>query len=267
MEEELADPNEETNRSSPLDVAYMNLETATSILRRDVEIEAANKKGRHREADMQMQMFADKFESTLSLSLPALALEHRDKALGLRGTNKKQAIAHQRAVRTAMKKDQDDLRSSVAKLDTPNNLEAIKAALENLQVFESVPECVTISLPACMQGPRHVAELIMEEERKEGRVLNEEQKLLYALWTDALQQAFERRPDPETPNLALDAYLFDIIVDGGGGCGKTMLVNHFLVPLLRAFYGVSGVVLAAPSNKAARGIGAKTVHSLLGFTP
>ena len=82
-----------------------------------------------------------------------------------------------------------------------------------------------------MQGPRHVAELIMEEERKEGRVLNEEQKLLYALWTDALQQAFQRRPDPETPNLALDTYLFDIIVDGGGGCGKTMLINHFLVPL------------------------------------
>ena len=108
-----------------------------------------------------------------------------------------------------------------------------------------------------MQGPRHVAELIMEEEQKEGRVLNEEQKLLYALWTDALQQAFERRPDPETPNLALDAYLFDIIVDGGGGCGKTMLVNHFLVPLLRAFYGVSGVVLAAPRNKAARGIHAR----------
>ena len=44
VEEELADPNEETNRSSPLDFAFMNLETATSILRRDVEIEAANKK-------------------------------------------------------------------------------------------------------------------------------------------------------------------------------------------------------------------------------
>ena len=43
--------------------------------------------------------------------------------------------------------------------------------------------------------------------------------------------------------------------------------NHFLVPLCRAFFGNTGVVLAAPSNKAARGIGAKTLHSLLGFTP
>ena len=41
----------------------------------------------------------------------------------------------------------------------------------------------------------------------------------------------------------------------------------FLVPLRRAFFGFIGVVLAAPSNKAARGIGAKTLHSLLGFTP
>ena len=46
-----------------------------------------------------------------------------------------------------------------------------------------------------------------------------------------------------------------------------MLINHFLVPLRRAFFGPVGVVLAAPSHKAARGIGAKTLHSVLGFTP
>ena len=46
-------------------------------------------------------------------------------------------------------------------------------------------------------------------------------------------------------------------------CSSTI----FLVPLCRAFFGFTGVVLAAPSNKAARGIGAKTLHSLLGFTP
>ena len=44
VEEELADPNEEVDRITPLDCARMNLETATSILRRDVEIKAASKK-------------------------------------------------------------------------------------------------------------------------------------------------------------------------------------------------------------------------------
>ena len=33
VEEELADPNEETNKSSPLEFANMNLETARTILR------------------------------------------------------------------------------------------------------------------------------------------------------------------------------------------------------------------------------------------
>ena len=84
---------------------------------------------------------------------------------------------------------------------------------------------------------------------------------------DILQDAFLRRPNPEDPYLALDTWLLDMVVDGGGGCGKTMLINHFLVPLCRAFFGSVGAVLAAPSNKAARGIGAQTLHSLLGFTP
>ena len=35
----------------------------------------------------------------------------------------------------------------------------------------------------------------------------------------------------------------------------------------RTFFGFTGVVLAAPSNNATRGIGAQTLHSLLGFTP
>ena len=94
-----------------------------------------------------------------------------------------------------------------------------------------------------------------------------QQHMLFALWADQLHQACEHRPDMEKPDVALDTYLFDIIVDGGGGCGKTMLINHFIVPLCRAFFGGAGVVLAAPSNKASRGIGAKAVHSLLGFTP
>ena len=161
---------------------------------------------------MQMKAFADKFEETLAASLPSLSLHHADVPLGLLGASDKQALAHQRAVRTAMKRDQDDLRSSVDKPATLNDLETITAALENLQLSESVATCITIPLPACMQGPKHVAELIMDEESKQERILNEEQKMLFALWVDKLQQAFEHRPDTKKPDLALDTYLFDIIV-------------------------------------------------------
>ena len=122
-------------------------------------------------------------------------------------------------------------------------------------------------MPDILKGPKHVAERIMEEQRKQGRVLNDEQTLLFALWVDIHQEAFLRRPNIDSPYLPLDSWLLDIVVDGGGGCGKTMLINYFLVPICRACFGHSGVVLAAPSNKAARGIGAKTLHSLRGFTP
>ena len=46
-----------------------------------------------------------------------------------------------------------------------------------------------------------------------------------------------------------------------------MLINHFPAPLFRAVFGPLDIILVAPSNKAARGIGAKTVHSLPGFAP
>ena len=114
---------------------------------------------------MQIKAFADKFEETLAASLPSLSLHHADVPLGLLGASDKLALAHQRAVRTTMKRDQDDLRSSVDKPANLNDLESITAALENLQVSESAATFITVPLPACMQGPKLVAERILNEEQ------------------------------------------------------------------------------------------------------
>ena len=132
---------------------------------------------------------------------------------------------------------------------------------------ETDPSCVLQTLPELMQGPKHVAECIMREQAQAGRALNDEQKLLFALWVDSFHQSWLHRPDPEQPQLPLGVWFFDMIIDGGGGCGKTMLINFFFVPLCRAFFGPAGVVLAAPSDKTARGIYTTTMHALLGFTP
>ena len=75
--------------------------------------------------------------------------------------------------------------------------------------------------------------MIIAAEREQKRELNEEQTLLFALLVDTLETAFKKRPNEEEPWLPTDAWLFDIIVDGGGGCGKTMLINYFIVPLWR----------------------------------
>ena len=168
-----------------------------------------------------------------------------------------------------MKRDQHDLKNDLEAATDWNDLEVIQAALDNVKIHDSVEECVTLPLPDLMKGPKSVAERIMEEQSKKDPPLvsNSEQKDLFAFWVDKLQEAFLCRPDPATPKLSLGTWLFDMIIDGGGGCGKTMLVNNFIVPLCRAFFDQQGVVLGAPSNRAARGIQAKTVHSLLGFTP
>ena len=58
-----------------------------------------------------------------------------------------------------------------------------------------------------------------------------------------------------------------ILIIGGGGCGKTTLMQVVVVPTLQTFF--SRVVLTAPSNRAARGChpSAKTLHSIAGMKP
>ena len=54
---------------------------------------------------------------------------------------------------------------------------------------------------------------------------------------------------------------------GGGGCGKTTIMQAVVVPTLRLFF--NRVLLTAPSNRAARGFdpNAKTMHSVIGMKP
>ena len=59
----------------------------------------------------------------------------------------------------------------------------------------------------------------------------------------------------------------EVLIIGGGGCGKTTLMQVVVVPTLQTFF--SRVVLTAPSNRAARGFhpSAKTLHSIAGMKP
>ena len=203
IDEELGNDDEDLAQRAPHKLAEMTLDAATNLLRRDDEVAAAKKKGRHREAHMHMKAFADKFGSTLTATLPPLSHQHSEMPPRLLGPNASEALAHQRTVRNAMRKDQTDLRSSVGTNAKQDDLQAMLAALENLQEQEAEATCVTIPLPELLRGPKHVAELIMEAQREEGRILNDEQQLLFALWVDKLQEAFTRRPNPEEPYLVV----------------------------------------------------------------
>jgi hypothetical protein len=97
--------------------------------------------------------------------------------------------------------------------------------------------------------------------------LNAEQLEAVALYVHALQAGFEQREDTSQPFLHPAKVLMTNILVGGGGCGKTMLLNEVIVPLLETYYGPGGVLKQAPSNKAARGVHGTTVHSSQGLTP
>ena len=58
-----------------------------------------------------------------------------------------------------------------------------------------------------------------------------------------------------------------IILDDGRGCGKTTLSVDVILPLLETYYHREGVLRRAPTNKAARLVGRRTVHSSQGLNP
>ena len=65
-----------------------------------------------------------------------------------------------------------------------------------------------------------------------------------------------------SPALPLKGRISRVLLFGGGGCGKTRVINRVLTPLFRRFYGPRGLVLTAFANKPARLIKGKTGHSL-----
>ena len=59
--------------------------------------------------------------------------------------------------------------------------------------------------------------------------------------------------------------LVRLVIVGGGGCGKSRIINQVLSPLLTCYYGVKGVMKEAGSNKASRLIGGMTMHMANGL--
>ena len=66
----------------------------------------------------------------------------------------------------------------------------------------------------------------------------------------------------EHVTLPLKGRRLRLLIYGGGGCGKTRIINYVLAKLFRNFYGDKGLVLTAFSNKASRLIEGKTSHTL-----
>ena len=140
-----------------------------------------------------------------------------------------------------------------------------RAVLHNLQFRSRTAEW--IDLDGALKGPAYVAKLfirkLQDDRSKPGRPyrLNAEQLQCTVLFVAALDTPFASRPDKSKPWLHPAEVLMAILTDGGGGCGKTTLAVEVILPLLEAYFHPKGVLRRAPSNKPARLIGGRTMHS------
>ena len=139
--------------------------------------------------------------------------------------------------------------------------------VEDIEVGTSVPSVKLFDVEDVLAGPRQVAwKLIRAAE------LNQDQMRAVALIVKPMQDAWDETADlatrgaatvqsNEPRKLPLVGTLARLLLVGGGGCGKTRIFNKVLAPLLQTFYGPEGVMKEASSNKAARLLQGKTVHT------
>ena len=110
-------------------------------------------------------------------------------------------------------------------------------------------EALLQSMPSNLDasGPVSVAKYPVEQ-----AMLNQDQRAPVAPIANAMQKAWVQQGKPK--RMTPVGKILRMLLLGGGGCGKTRIVNLVLTALFLTFWGPRGCVKTAPSNKAARGI-------------
>ena len=134
--------------------------------------------------------------------------------------------------------------------------EGVEAAETAGSRFNAEASVRVVSLEERARGPVAVARMLADEAG-----LNRDQLGFVAIVAVALQGAWNTFPTTANGMLRKDKVLLRCLLVGGGGCGKTRVINKVLRPLFQAFFGEDAVQTQAPSNKAARQIYGKTMHT------
>ena len=256
-------------------VIRLSLDECKAMLRRDKELERANAPGRHKEAHMQMKGYEQAFGSVLQLPLPAIPMQRPAQLAASLPFHA--AADFQRAVAKEMQTQQQSRDNSPQDMAEPSIEHILQ--LHGRNQDKDKEACVMVPLDDALKGPGHVAWKLIQDIKNDATndfEFNEEQILVIALCTWPLEQAWRiHKKKQQSASATVDTFqklpndlgLPRIAVIGGGGCGKTTLMQVVVVPTLRTFF--TTVVLTAPSNRAARGFDptAKTLHSIAGMRP
>ena len=215
------------------------------VLVRKAERDMAGRPGRPRDQHKEMQRVAEVFGTELAEFAEPFPTAHRRNAA--LGTNLLEALAQQKEIAEKIRQQQ----SGAA--EAPQEQQEAEAQVslltpEALVLLQSMPE------EAHTMGPVAVAKHLVD-----GATLNDDQKAPVALIAHAMQTAWEKQGKPK--GMRPHGAIVRMLMVGGGGCGKSRIVNLVLTSLFLTFWGPRGCAKMAPSNKAARGICGKTMHA------
>ena len=218
------------------------------VLARTAEREMAGSVGRPRDMHKEMQRFASVFGTELdAVAQPFTVQRHQN---GTLGDTIHQALQHQKEAAEMSRLCQDGDVEGGAGAATERATEAEVKLLT--QEAEALLQSMPSELPT--SGPIAVAKHLAE-----AATLNQDQMGPVALIAKDMQTAWEHQGKPK--RMAVAGKILRMLLLGGGGCGKTRIVNLVLTALFLSFWGPRGCVKTAPSNKAARGILGKTLHA------
>ena len=220
------------------------------ILLRKSEREMATRPGRPRDQHKEMQRVAEVFGPELEGLTKQHTTERRqDQTLG---ATIQAALAHQKDVA-------DKIREQSSAVDA-ERLSAIDSTPEVIH-WDREAEVLLQSIPEDLKthGPLAYAKHLAH-----AATLNKDQTGIVRLVADAMQKAWLEQGRPET--MRRHGAILRLLLVGGGGCGKSRIINLVLTILFRAYWGNQGCVLVAPSNKAARAIHGKTMHAAAKLT-
>ena len=207
------------------------------MLSRAAERTGKNRPGRPRDAHKDMWTVADIFSDVLdSIQLPFPTQSGRDD--GGIGVGNADALDHQAAVAECMRAQQNPEVVAAKSSDIGDS------ALPSAHLTEEAALLPQSTIPnASGQGPLTLARALAR-----AATLNADQMGAVALVANAMQTAWEEQGRLE--RMQHTGRLSRMLLLGGGGCGKTRIINLVLTALSTEYYGPRGVVEAAPSNKA-----------------
>lgn len=268
---------------------HIDLDRCRQMLARTDEIERARAPGRHKEAETHMKKYPEFLQAVNSQNLPPIP-KNKLSATTCFATaphNNELAAKHQAAMKIMLRSQSN---ADTTNTDAPPgfNEDAWMAMLLR-NAKRAKPKCQTVPIDDMALGPSHVAWKFILACRDEQSPIdfNEEQLDCIALQIWDIEKAFrDRHGGATSPAVLPDSHVLaggqteairskyllpnDLglpraLIAGGGGCGKTTMLEKVICPTYETFFERTD--RATPSNKAARLFKAKTVHSLNGFRP